>query len=337
LLPTTGPLAAAGHAVRNGFIAANYHSGAQHRLNIYDTASTSIQALYRQAREDCAELVVGPLQKTHLQELSQLPDLDLPVLALNSVAELDDVQVPFLQYALAVEDDVRALASRLKSLQHERLVLLYTQDAWSQRAARALQEQLSDEQVVSQTQLSSSKEITAKIADVFRVSQSISRREALEKVLRQPTEYTPRTRRDIEAVVALVDGLKASALNSALNYHFADSTPVYATSQVLQKIDADDMDELESIQFADIPWNLSQTPIKQEIEHSFGPLNRNVHPLYAFGVDAFRIADRFDLMLAHPAHRLHGATGYLKISPSRIIERELDWAIIRDAKPYVIK
>ncbi|HET7300718.1 MAG TPA: penicillin-binding protein activator, partial [Oleiagrimonas sp.] len=79
LLPVSGPLAAAGNAIRQGFFAAYFQ--ASHGLDplppvkVYDTAGTANGALaaYRQAVADGASLVVGPLTREGVSASSALP------------------------------------------------------------------------------------------------------------------------------------------------------------------------------------------------------------------------------------------------------------------------
>ena len=83
-LPLSGPLAAAGRAVRDGFIAAYFHDSAPPKpnLRIYDTTSGPIAALYKQCLTDGVDFIVGPLSKSRLEALHRL-DAEIPVLGLN--------------------------------------------------------------------------------------------------------------------------------------------------------------------------------------------------------------------------------------------------------------
>src|SRR5690606_7611138 len=101
----------------------------------YDTSDDAIAA-YEQAVEDGADLIVGPLDKDNVAELSLLPELPVPLLTLNYTDSLPPQGLDGLyQFGLAVEDEARQ-AARQAFLEGHRfaLVLVPSQD-WSERSA----------------------------------------------------------------------------------------------------------------------------------------------------------------------------------------------------------
>ena len=65
LLPLRGALREAAQAVRDGFVSAWYHSGADRSpVRIYEANSLNIDQAYSQAVADGADFIVGPLEKT---------------------------------------------------------------------------------------------------------------------------------------------------------------------------------------------------------------------------------------------------------------------------------
>src|SRR5690554_6723402 len=86
LLPFEGRLAKAGEAVRDGFLAAYYQAHKEQRqtpiVRQYDSSGDIILA-YEQAVAEGANLVIGPLDKEKVAELSLMPKLAVPVLTLN--------------------------------------------------------------------------------------------------------------------------------------------------------------------------------------------------------------------------------------------------------------
>jgi hypothetical protein len=73
------------------------------------------------------------------------------------------------------------------------------------------------------------------------VSDSQQRREQMAKLLDEELEFLPRERKDLEAIVAFIDGLQSKALVPALRFHFADELPVFATSQTARSQDLDEL------------------------------------------------------------------------------------------------
>ncbi len=87
-MPLNGKLAKAGQAVVDGFMAARFESKAGSDavpyIKVYDTTQlSSLDALYFQASADGMDIVIGPLDKEKVIELSQKDALPIPTLALN--------------------------------------------------------------------------------------------------------------------------------------------------------------------------------------------------------------------------------------------------------------
>ncbi len=136
-VPLSGSLAAAGRAVRDGFVAAYLDDIAPLKppLRIYDTAADSIGGIHERSLADGVDLIVGPLSKQRLEALRQLAP-DVSVLGLNYLepASLQSEggatpdRVPdsgasprarsldsgtFLQLGLAIEDEAATIAEHL--------------------------------------------------------------------------------------------------------------------------------------------------------------------------------------------------------------------------------
>jgi outer membrane PBP1 activator LpoA protein len=138
LLPLSGNRAAAGNAIRNGFLGAYFNAAAElndaQQVRVYDiNDSGGAVAAYRAAVRDGAEFVVGPLQRSNVSELADESLLPVPVLALNYLA--DNVVAPpgFYQFALAPEDEARAAATRAVNDGLTRGLALVPNSDWGRR------------------------------------------------------------------------------------------------------------------------------------------------------------------------------------------------------------
>jgi len=338
-LPLSGRLGMAGKAIREGFLAAYYHSGYPHNILIYDTFQQDMNALYEQALSNRVDIIVGPLEKHNLERLMLYPSRSIPILGLNML-QGDRADEPanresatILQFSLAVEDEAKSIARRVNHEGLENIALVYSTDGWSERAAQEFKRGLAGAQkVVTELLLHDVKSTTKKLGDTLSVSDSIKRNTDLQRAIGSTTEMTPRSRQDIDVIVAMVDGLKASALGSALEYHFTDDIPVFAVSQVTQRLPRSQLSQLNRIEFTEIPWRLNEGTIRKNMADSFGVASRTVDPLNAFGVDAFRLLDKLELMLASNAQTMRGGTGKLSINAQKRVERELYWAKIQSGK-----
>ncbi len=135
LLPLSGRAAAAGGAVRDGFLGAYYDGGnaARPRIRVYDVAERDAPSAYLQALADGCDFVVGPLTREEVTALATLADGRATTLALNFLP--DGVQVPdrFYQFALSPEDEARLAARRIAADGRLSGVTLAPQSDWGRR------------------------------------------------------------------------------------------------------------------------------------------------------------------------------------------------------------
>ena len=380
LVPQSGQLAAAGKALRDGFIAAHLSGGdPNRRLTILDTSSAPLPALIEQAQAAGADLLVGPLSKTAVEALNRTPRT-LPALVLNNLAD-DSVPSPdLIQLGLAVEDEATTIYNRLAAEGLERIVILHNEKAWSLRARDALLAAANPVPNPAQTLLNQDpppqqtpsafasaalgapetpttpatpaedrhalpgemqievvgiggtpnvKQLTKTVGEALLVAESQARHARLQQQLGVKLEFEPRARHDVDAVVAFLDSSEARALRPALRFHYSSHLPVYATSQSLRRVSKRDLRDLRGFNLSEIPWKLYPTPIRDELaEARDGVSAGGLAPLYALGVDAYRLADRMDILLQSPNQRLLGGTGELTLGFDGRIHRDLGWQYI---------
>ncbi|HET7662472.1 MAG TPA: penicillin-binding protein activator, partial [Rhodanobacteraceae bacterium] len=143
LLPVSGPLAAAGNAIRQGFFAAYFQAGHGARplppVKVYDTAGTADGALaaYQQAVADGASLVVGPLTREGVSAIIAQPVLSADILALNRP---DGQAMPpprVTEFALRPEAEGIQAARHMFRRGLTQAVVMTSGDSSAQRAADA--------------------------------------------------------------------------------------------------------------------------------------------------------------------------------------------------------
>src|SRR5690606_631746 len=145
LLPLQGRLAKAGEAVRDGFFAAYYRASNERAvmpvIRQYDS-SGDVLAVYDQAVNDGAELIIGPLEKEKVAELSLLPSLPVPVLTLNYPDTQPVTPVDGLyQFGLAAEDEARQVARQAYLEGHRLAMIMIPTQEWSERSAKAFSDE----------------------------------------------------------------------------------------------------------------------------------------------------------------------------------------------------
>jgi outer membrane PBP1 activator LpoA protein len=328
LLPLSGPLAVAGRAVRDGYIAAYLHESAQSEQEIifYDTAAAPLPSLYEQALLDDVDVLVGPLTKEEVSTLSGLAP-SVPTLVLNYLEDGQRAPSNVYQLGLAIEDEADTMVSRLLEDGAERLLVVHNNQDWSRRAAGRMTS--SWPYPVTLEFFPDVKTITESVGRAMQVDASLERRDELASLLGTDLEFLPRARADLDAVVALVDTVEANALVPALRFHFAQDLPVYASSQTVRGATAQELGELAGFRVSELPWILFSDPIYQAMADVFLLQGNRFAALYALGVDAYRVSGRLTLLAPGGAHQLLGSTGLLTLDGSGRFRRELAWGLIR--------
>lgn len=326
LVPLSGPLAGAGQAIRDGFAAAylTANPSAQDALAVVDTERHGAVDAYRRAVARGAELVVGPLRKEAVAAIAALPP-SVPTVALNAI---DGVGQPRLvQLAYAIEDEATAIARAISAEGLERVLLLSAPAAWSERAEDRLRAELDTlahaPEVIDGGEVAGVRSITGAVGEGLGVAASQQRRDDLRRLLRRELEFAPWRRDDIDAIVALVGGAQMAALMPALDFHSAQSLPLYAPSTAMRGVA---LRRLRGVRTCGVPWQPREPAIAATLRGSFSA-TANVTALQALGVDAFRVGHRF----VQPQRGallpvVFGSTGTLTIGDDLRVSRELHWS-----------
>ncbi len=332
LLPHSGKLAEAGEALSDGFFAAYYQAisaGRQVPEVIQYDSSGDVTQLYQQAANEGVEFIIGPVEKEKVAELSAMPSLEIPVLALNYAdATLTQPLPGFYQFGLAVEDEARQVARQAFAEGKRQAMLIIPQQEWSQRAATAFTQAWESlgGLVVNRTQFFPNMNFSNLVKDVMLIESSQIRTRQLENFLGMTLESTPRSRSDVDMIFLIADPIQARQIKPMFAFHYAGNIPVYATSQIYSgtpnpKADTD----LNGVRFNTMPWLFdTQSSEKNAIAqqtNSAAVYGR----LHALGVDAYRLYARLPQMATAPDMKINGATGTLRLIQNGRIEREQLW------------
>lgn len=344
LLPLSGRERAYGEAVRDGFLAAYLNSANKEILplvKVYDTQRLGTPATYRQALMEGADMVVGPLLKPNVTELMGVANGEVPILALNR-GNVGGYSPPaFYQFSLDPAEEAREVARGALADGYTRAIALVPSTAWGQRILENFSAELRDnggELLASTAYDPGEQDYSAAITRALNLDQSKERFRRLSDLLGMYPEFEPRRREDAEFVFIAAYPDQGRLLRPQLKFHYAAKLPVYATSAIYQ---ADTManNDLDGLQFADMPWQLSMTGepdgLRRKVAMAFPVMDENQPRLLAMGVDTFRLLPwlynrQADLQLA-------GATGKLGMTPDGVIYRQLQWARFRGGEPRISK
>ncbi len=321
-LPGSGPLTSVAEPIRNGLRTHHLNSVERSggvRLTFLDTSQGNIDALYEEARNLGAQVVIGPLDKEQVSELESRDRVPLPTLALNYGAGATSQAEGLFQYGLSAEDEARQVARRGREDGHRSSAMLVPDNEWGARVGRAFEREWRDR--------------NGTITNVVAYDPRGSATESTRRVLAGG-------RPDMLFLLALPS--YARQVPPTLDYYNAEDLPIYATSHLYEGRSQPLLDhDLDEVYFLDIPWQIPDAAVGgvealpyldsyRELQESADPATFR---LMAMGVDAYELARRLPQFQLLPESELFGATGALTPGSDGRIQRRLPWARFEDGVP----
>lgn len=327
LLPQSGKLEAAANAIVDGLMAAYYQqqkSGALvPALRFYNTEGARTLELYQKAVQDGADMVIGPLEKERVAELSQQPQLPVPVLGLNTLEGAGNRQL--FQIGLSVEDEAKQIASQaLREGLRKALVLLPSNALGDRNLATFAQTFRQQGGTVYEYRYGANTDFGELARRALQIDQSETRIKSLQQII-GPVEAAPSARADIDMIFAVVQPEQARQLKPNLNFYYAANVPLYTTSSVFSGDSSAQNADLAQTRFLTLPWYFSSSEEKASLEAN-ADKNPNFARLYALGVDVFNLAPRLKQAHKNTVGAYYGSTGTLSLNKNNQFERLQTWA-----------
>ena len=343
-LPLQGPLATAGKAIRDGFLAAYYLDDTADRgktdIRIFDTAGTSFSELYKQLSEQDIDLIVGPLEKEALAGLGSMNTLPVPALGLNYLPADTKPADGLYQFGLSAEDEARQIADRLAAEQLRQVLVLIPGGEWGDRVEAALLKRMASNEGVALDieRFYREDNLRAVTADLLGITVSRDRAIQVERTIGMNVEFEPRRRQDADAIVMVAEPTVARQFKPLFAFYFGGDLPVYSPSIIYEGTPAPSRDrDLNGVIFTDIPWVLGddnelRTRATENLSGTRGQPGR----LFAMGADAWHLSKRLPLLKQVESASISGQTGVLTMTPEGSIHREQLWAQFRNGAPELI-
>ena len=334
LLPQDGPLASVGKALREGFMAAHYQAQQSGRkppaIEFYDSSRlTSLDEFYRKAQADGVQLVVGPLEKPLVKQLSALPQLPITTLAMN-YSEGAQGPAQLFQFGLAAEDEAREVSRRARADGLHRAAIMVPKGEWGDRVLKAFSQdwQANGGSIVATERVDQPVQLAQQIADMFQLRQSEGRAKSLQSTVGSQVAAQPSRRQDIEFIFLAATPQQAQQIKPTLNFQYAGDVPVYATSHVFSASgDVNQYNDMNGVRFCETPWLLdANDPLRRQVTAQWPQAGGSLGRLYAMGVDAYSLAPRLGQLKALPDSRIEGQSGSLSMTQNQRVVRELPWA-----------
>ncbi|WP_166268512.1 penicillin-binding protein activator [Marinobacter caseinilyticus] len=340
-VPLTGPLASAGAAVRDGFMAAFYTDTTAKDFNIEisvtDTHGKPFDTLYEELLKTSPDLIVGPLNKEALAAIAGRNAMPIPLLALNYDDSGNEPPARLYQFGLSAEDEARQIAERLHAEGLKQVLALIPGGDWGDRFEQALLAGL-DENEGTALQIQRffrTDNLRAVSADLLGVNVSRQRAIEVEQTIGQNVEFEPRRRQDVDAIIMVAQPTVARQFKPLFAFYFAGDLPVYSPSLIYEgRPDPARDRDLDQVVFTDIPWVLDeQNPLRSSVRSAFPNMGGQLGRLFAMGADAFQLSARLPLLEQVQGSTLDGHTGVLTMSEQGKIHRKQRWARFEQGAP----
>ncbi len=337
LLPLSGPLAQAGAAIRDGFLAAYYGiplGETPPRITLYDTAAgEDVITLYQRAVADGADRIIGPLSKRRLAELLQGFTPQHPTLALNYPEDPQLFADPLYFFGLSPQNEAEQVAQRAWQDGHDRAAVIVPESRWGRRMAGYFEQAWNEvggelASVVEYPPKHS--DFSKSIKKMLNLDQSEARRRNLQRLLKTRLRFEPRRRQDVDFVFMAAFPRQARLIAPQLRFHHAADLPVYTTSHAYAgKRDPRADRDMDGVILGDIPWLLEapgQFPHLEAARRLWPHRSDNYGRLFALGADAYNLLYFLDWFRANPDASLRGATGLIEMDDRHRMHRRLSWA-----------
>ena len=344
LLPLSGPQQALGEAIRDGYLAAHFAQGAETQrpdIVVFDTARNGALKAYQQATLNGAGFIVGPLLKNEIAEINDYIE-GTTVLALNYAPEDLETPAGLYQFALAPEDEARAVAERASADGMFNAVALVPDNKWGERVLSAFREELEKrggKLLAAQFYPADTPDFSQYIREILLLDESYARRDRLAANIGKSLEFEPRRRQDVDLVFLGANTAAAKLLKPQLRFHYAGELPTFATSAIYQPGSTNNSD-LDGILFPDIPWLLDPNQSVKEsqlaLEQYWGSGATTRARFYAMGYDAYYLTGMLNGRSGNSNMTVNGMTGQLYMENNGQLHRKLRWARIERGKPRVL-
>jgi hypothetical protein len=334
LLPITGSAGPLAASVRDGFLTAYYQTPAQQRpvIRVYDTGGgQSVTDDITAATQAGADIIVGPLMRQAVAAAAADRMQRPPMLALNFLPDGQQAPPLFFQFALSPTDEARLVARRVLSDGHHAGVAIVPAGDLGSRVLGSFTQQLESGggTVLASTMIDTTEaDYSDRIKQVLGIDQSRDRLEKLESLLGSRFEFVPRRRDDIQFIFAPAAATIERQLQPQLRFYYAGGIPAYATSEAFEP-DPRANQDLDGLIFPGMPWMLG-SPLAEAVRSAAGQAWPAGGPsrgsLFAFGFDAYRLAEALRENRAPSSLDIGGLTGQLTLGPDGRVLRQLVWA-----------
>ena len=199
LLPLTGRFSAIGDSIKTGFIAARFADGGTGSIKLYDTASDTATAInqYELATSEGASMIIGPLDKSAVINLTASNRITAPTLSLNYLGEEMTGNANLFQFGLLPEDEARDAAQYALAQNHRKAIVIASDSPISQRLGAAFESAFTEaggRVLASDLIEADAYDYSQQLTKMLDINSSYSRKRRLEQLFETSIEFEPAIR-----------------------------------------------------------------------------------------------------------------------------------------------
>lgn len=300
LLPLSGDAQILGDIIQRGFNDAKADDPTA--VQTFDTSSSDVNSLIAQAKQQGANIIVGPLLKSRVDEMLLSPEIqNINVLALNATENARNIaQVCY--YGLSPESEAQAGAEKMYRDGHRVAIVAAPQDDFGNRSAEAFAKRW--------------RQLSGTDADVRYYNQPLDSVASIQNA--GITKAGLYVLGGAEQVVEIKQGIDSSNLK--------DRLVIYTSSRSNSPNNGIDFyTAMEGVKFSEVPLLADTTSNEYQKAENLANSDFSMMRLYAMGADAWSLATKFNEFRHIPGYKISGLTGELKAGQNCNIERSLSW------------
>jgi hypothetical protein len=299
----------------------------QFTLNFYDTQTKAMGELYKQAIQEGANMIIGPLLKDRVEELLKA-NPTVPVLALN---ELDKpiVNDSTFYFSLSAAADAAQAAQYLYAQGYRKPLLIAAQGRIGYSSIKAFEQAwatVSQDKPVVAT-FGARNEVQGMVKNALSGRSTARAGEVVQLSAAAP--------RSIDVVYVVANSLETRMIKPYVDISVnpMGSLPIYSSSRSYDSATTEVASELNGMHISDMPLLLGGYEQQREQIALLWPQTQgDLMRLFALGYDAVSLAENLQQMRKVNAMQQPGMSGQLSVDANGNIVRVLDWATYQNGE-----
>ncbi len=332
LLPLNGSSRIFGNTIRQGYVDAVkfYPQEPQQNVVVLDTTSLPMESLIEQAQAQNVELIVGPLLKEEVIKIKQLAP-SIPVLALNKVDDGTVSSNKMCFFALSPEDEAKDAADHIFAQNKQKPLLIVPQTDLGRRVAKSFAKQWS--QIANGSQA-----YVQYVGSIGTLRGNMNHNSGI-SLTGRPVSFddgsatTSSSSAGFDAIYVYASYDELTLIKPMLDLgagktigNGSSSVTLYSSSKSHVASASNDFNyDMNKTEYADIPLIIKSSDRTSSLIPGNIQKDYSLTRLYAMGIDAWRLANRFNQLDSYQPNFLDGMTGKLSTSNQCEVTRSLSW------------